>query len=130
VAWFIVGFAVFIADLVDFSEDACGGIVRSAVCRHCQELPPKLGRSDRKHVERAAPVFGWNVLRDSSLNSAVRRMRTSLRYPYPLVRLGSEKAAPLGESGGAGLLVGVAVLGVALRWKVVVDRGMDRGELL
>ena len=45
--------------------------------------------------------------------------------PTPLVGSGSEKAAPLGESGGAGLLVGVAVLEVALRRKVVVDRGMD-----
>jgi hypothetical protein len=56
---------------------------------------------------------------------AVRRMRTSLRYPIPACRSGSEKAAPLGKSGGAGLLVGVAILEVALRWKVVVDRGMD-----
>ena len=56
---------------------------------------------------------------------AVRRMRTSLRFPYPAEPSGREKAAPLGESGGAGLLVGVAVLEVALRWKVVVDRGMD-----
>ena len=56
---------------------------------------------------------------------AVRRMRTSLRYPSPTYRSDSEKAAPLGESGGAGLLVGIAILEVALRWKVVVDRGMD-----
>jgi hypothetical protein len=61
---------------------------------------------------------------------AVRRMRTSLRCPSPTCRSGSEKAAPLGKSGGAGLLVGIAILEVALRWKVVVDRGMDRGELL
>lgn len=56
---------------------------------------------------------------------AVRRMRTGLRYPYLAFWSGSEKAAPLGESSGADLLVGVAVLKVALRWKVVVDRGMD-----
>lgn len=37
---------------------------------------------------------------------------------------GSEKAAPLGESGGTGLLIGVAILGVALRQKVVVAQGM------
>ena len=37
-------------------------------------------------------------------------MRTSLRYPYPTLGSGSEKAAPLGESGGAGQLVGAAVL--------------------
>ena len=43
---------------------------------------------------------------------------------------GSDKAAPLGESGGTGQLVGVAVLEVALRGKMVVDRGMDGGELL
>jgi hypothetical protein len=59
------------------------------------------------------------------LTGAVRRMRTSLRYPNPTCRSGNEKAAPLGESGGSGLLVGVAVLEVALRWKVVVDRGMN-----
>jgi hypothetical protein len=45
--------------------------------------------------------------------------------PYPARVSGCEKAAPLGESGGAGLLVGVAGLKVALCWKVVVDRGMD-----
>ena len=49
---------------------------------------------------------------------AVRQMRSSLRYLYPTFVSG-------GESGGAGLLVGVAVLEVALRRKVVVDRGMD-----
>jgi hypothetical protein len=52
-------------------------------------------------------------------------MRTSLCYPYPARMSGREKAAPLCESGGAGRLVGVAVLQVALRRKVVVDRGMD-----
>jgi hypothetical protein len=34
-------------------------------------------------------------------------------------------AAPLFECDGARLLVGVAVLEVALRWEVVVDGGMD-----
>jgi hypothetical protein len=57
-------------------------------------------------------------------------MRTSLRYPHPTVGSGSEKAAPLSESGSAGLFEVIAVLEVALRWKVVVDRGMDRRELL
>ncbi len=52
-------------------------------------------------------------------------MRTSLRYPSPTYRSGSERAAPLGESVGAGLFVGVAVLEMALRRKVVVDLGMD-----
>jgi hypothetical protein len=56
---------------------------------------------------------------------AVRRTRTGLRYPYPTRHSGSEKAAPLGESGGAGQLVGVAILEVALRREVVVDQGMD-----
>jgi hypothetical protein len=32
------------------------------------------------------------------------------RYPNPRFRSDSENAAPLGESGGAGVLVGVAVL--------------------
>ena len=43
---------------------------------------------------------------------------------------GLERAAPLGESDGAVQLVVVAVLEMALRRKMVVDRGMDRGELL
>ena len=55
----------------------------------------------------------------------VRLMRTSLCYPSPTYRSGSEKAAPLGKSGGAGLLAAVTVLKVALRRKVGVDRGMD-----
>ena len=58
-------------------------------------------------------------------DGAVRQMRTSLRCPYPTYRSDSEKFAPLSESGGAGLLVSVAVLEVALRWKVIVDRGMN-----
>jgi hypothetical protein len=33
-------------------------------------------------------------------------MRTSLRYPNPSLQSGSEKAAPINESGGAGLFVG------------------------
>ena len=67
---------------------------------------------------------------ESVLPGAVRRMRTGLRYPNPDYGLGSEKVAPPGESGGAGLLVSVAVLEVALLRKVVVDRGMHLGELL
>ncbi len=61
----------------------------------------------------------------SNRAGAVRRMRTGLRFPYPTFGSGSEQAAPLGASGGAGLHVGGAVLEVALRWKVVVDRGMN-----
>ena len=56
---------------------------------------------------------------------AVRRMRTSLHHPYPTAVSGSEKAAPLCESGGTGQFVDVAVLQMALRRKVVVHRGMD-----
>lgn len=52
-------------------------------------------------------------------------MRTRLRSPYPALASGSEEAAPLGESGGANRLGGVAVLEVELRWEVLVDRGMD-----
>ena len=85
------------------------------------------------HVD---PVLAKNTLMAQrwyaaiKAGGAVRLMRTSLRYPSPTFQSGSEKAAPLGESGGAGLLVGVAILEVALRRKVVVDRGMDRSELL
>jgi hypothetical protein len=35
---------------------------------------------------------------------AVRRMRSCLRYPYPSYRSCSEKAAPVGETGGACVL--------------------------
>jgi hypothetical protein len=56
---------------------------------------------------------------------AVRQMQTSLCFPFPAPMSGREKAAPLGESGGAGLFVVVAVLEVPLRRKVVADRGMD-----
>ena len=65
------------------------------------------------------------VLFGMALRGAVRQMRTGLHSPYPVELSGSEKAAPLGESGGAGLPVGVAILEVALCRKVVVDRGMD-----
>ena len=66
----VFGRAVLIAHSVDFSEHARGGIVTSAICRHGQELLPKLSRRDRKHLERTAPLFGWNVLRDGSFNGS------------------------------------------------------------
>jgi hypothetical protein len=52
-------------------------------------------------------------------------MRTSLRLPNPTQVSSRKKAAPLGDSGGTGLFEVIAVLDVALRRKVVVDRGMD-----
>ena len=61
---------------------------------------------------------------------AVRQMRTSLRFPHPARVSGGKKAAPLGESGGAGQFVVIAGLEMALRGEVVVDQGMDGGELL
>ena len=66
------------------------------------------------------PATGLIILR-----GAVKRMRTSLCYPNPAAVSGRQKAAPLSESGGAGRLVGVAVLEMAFRRKVVVHRGMD-----
>ena len=90
-----------------------------------------VGRNLRKDVAADGQKGGPPILRVllgpvvSRLEGAVRLMRTSLCFPYPTCRSGSETAAPLGESGGAGLLVGDAVLEVALRRKVVVDRGMD-----
>lgn len=57
-------------------------------------------------------------------------MRTSLRSSCPKYLSRSEKAAPLGESSGTGLLVGVTILELALCRKVVVDRGMYSRELL
>lgn len=41
------------------------------------------------------------TVRCKSVASAVRLMRTSLRYLYPTFRSGREKATPLGERGGA-----------------------------
>lgn len=61
---------------------------------------------------------------------AVRRMRISFRYPYPTAVSGGEKTAPLFKSGSSCRLIGVAVLEVALRRKVVVNRGMGRCEFL
>lgn len=51
-------------------------------------------------------------------------------FPQSARVSGREKAAPLCESGGASQLVAIAVLEVTLRWKVVVDRGVDGCELL
>jgi hypothetical protein len=47
-------------------------------------------------------------------------MRTSLLFLGPSQVSGSKKAAPLGESGGTGLLEVLAVWKVVLRKKVVV----------
>ena len=49
----------------------------------------------------------------------------SVAPTYPMQLSGRQKAAPVGESGGAGQLVVVSALEVALRWKVVVDQGMN-----
>ena len=54
---------------------------------------------------------------DSPSAGAVRLMRNSLQYPYPTAVSGRQKAAPLGESGGAGQSVDVAVLQMTLRRK-------------
>lgn len=66
----VFGAAIFVTYLVDFTEHACSGIVRPTVFRYCQKLPPKLRRSDGMYIERAAEVFGWNVLGDRSLNGS------------------------------------------------------------
>ena len=60
-----------------------------------------------------------------TLCGAVKQMRTSLRFPRPSKVSGRKKDAPLGESGCACLLEVNAVLEVALRRNVVVDRSMD-----
>ena len=64
----ILGRAVFIANAVDFTEHARSGVVRPAVRRHRQEFLAKLGRGGGKHLESAAPVFRWYMLRHGSLN--------------------------------------------------------------
>ena len=96
------------------------------VCIPGRKSRKKAVRYDKRRYKRRNRIeimFG-------RLKGAVRQMRTGLRYPYPAYSSRGEQPAPLCESGGAGLLVGVAVLEMALRWKVVVDRGMDRRELL
>ena len=75
--------------------------------------PPGKPRENRRKPTKLAEI--------GVRGGAVRQMRTSLCFPYPTAVSGGEKAAPLGESSGAGQLVGVAVLKVALRRKVVVD---------
>ena len=73
-----------------------------------------------------AGLTGWSVVFVTSrCQGAVRRMRTSLHYSSLTFGSGSEKASPLGESGGTGQLVGVPVLEMALGRKVFVGRGMD-----
>lgn len=52
-------------------------------------------------------------------------MPIRLHYLNLVLVSGSDKAAPLGKSGGAGLRVCVAVLEMSLRREVVVDGGMD-----
>ena len=64
------------------------------------------------------------------IGGAVRRMRTGLRYPNPSRQSASERVAPLNEIAGTHLLIVVAILEVALRWKVVVGRGIHLGTLL
>ena len=83
------------------------------------------GRFRENRATRQERGAGYPSQPPNSHNGAVRRMRTSLRLPNPAGVSGREKAAPLGESGGAVELVVVAVLEMALRWEVVVDRGMD-----
>lgn len=49
---------------------------------------------------------------------------------YPILASGSEKSSPLSKSGSTGQLVGIADLEVALRRKMVVDRGMHACKIL
>ena len=77
-------------------------------------------------LHKKIPVrFGAESSSEIAIGGAVRQMRTSLQYPYPALGSGRQKAAPLGESGGAGQLVVVSVLHMAFRRKVIVHRGMD-----
>ncbi len=100
---------------------ATGNSCMQAIVSGSPEAARKL--ADFHGVREVVAYSGYDELIAS--DGAVRRMRTSLRYPNPTYRSGGEKAAPLAESGGAGLFVGVAILEVALRRKVVVDRGMN-----
>ena len=88
----------------------------------CDWVEPEAPDSVDLPIEAAAALKAGVI---TVVLGAVRRMRTSLQYPYPALGLGRQKAAPLGESGGTGQLVVVSVLEMALRRKVVVHRGMD-----
>ena len=92
-------------------------------CRESQRGPEQCPDHSSREASRS---LGFR----QAFRGAVRRLRTSLRYPYPIFGSGGQKAASLGESGGAVELVVVAALEVALRRKVVVDRGVDRSKLL
>lgn len=68
--------------------------------------------------------------RDVGRLGAVRRMRTRLSKDRRAALSGSEEAAPLSESGGAVLLEDRAGGEDAFQIEVVVNRGVDGGELL
>ena len=53
-----------------------------------------------------------------------------IAFPYPSGGSGGKKAVPRGKIGGTSQLAADAVLEVALRMNVVLDRSMNRGELL
>ena len=83
---------------------------------------PRCGSCSKPHE---GPAIYCLAMLQIIARGAVRQMRNSLCFSYPTAVSGRQKAAPLGESGGAGRLVGVAVLEMAFRRKVVVHRGMD-----
>jgi len=65
-----------------------------------------------------------------SAQGTVRRMRTSLRYPYPCRRSGGKMPAPLCESGGAVDFIVRSVGEATLLIEVVMDRSMHGDEFL
>jgi hypothetical protein len=81
-----------------------------------------LGHHFRRILDGITRLFiGTGLLQHMGCEGAVRPMRTSLCYPNPTYPLGIEKAAPLGESGGATGLEIVPAGEGALSVEVVVD---------
>ena len=96
---------------------------RSTVLRHSS----RVGRSVHSSLSILCATGGPDKLY-RLVASGVRQMRTSLCLPYPGTGSGCKKAAPLGESGGPGLLVVVAALEMAVRREKPLEKASGGGN--
>lgn len=73
--WFRLWRTVFIPELVDEVEAACGRVTLAAVARHRQQLAARLGPRDRNNIVGTLPVLYRDVVRDSALDRLLRDER-------------------------------------------------------